>query len=207
MDTPEPAESSGRGGIFTGAVNAVGGAASAVVGAAGAAGGAVVGAAGAAGGAAYGAASAVAGAAGTAGGAVFDAAATVVGKTEGVVGDIADVAGAAVSDVKDAGSRAVRALALDKRVYKRSKSTIGRKFVNLTDPVVVSQGADFGDMDPSETPVVLRMEICSSGEVKSMQWMAFILTTFAVLATVSGCGLRPVVFLCFVCAIVCVQRS
>ena len=181
MDTPEPAESSGRGGIFTGAVNAVGGAASAVVGAAGAA--------------------------GTAGGAVFDAAATVVGKTEGVVGDIADVAGAAVSDVKDAGSRAVRALALDKRVYKRSKSTIGRKFVNLTDPVVVSQGADFGDMDPSETPVVLRMEICSSGEVKSMQWMAFILTTFAVLATVSGCGLRPVVFLCFVCAIVCVQRS
>ena len=58
---------------------------------------------------------------------------------------------------------------------------------DLFSPEVVSEkGGDFGgSLDTTAEPVILRIEIASSGEVKAMRLLTWIITLFAVLITVS----------------------
>lgn len=122
------------------------------------------------------------------------AATAVIGTAEAAAENIADVATGMTGNAADLGRKIAHGAG---RKLRRTTSIVGnqyaRRFADRLSPVVEGMGGDFGDGDdddPEARIVVLRVEIASSAEVKVIQWINYILTLFALLATVGPAGLQ-----------------
>jgi len=71
------------------------------------------------------------------------------------------------------------------RPFYRAAKTLKRRYGIVISPDVVGQGGDFGNLAPGQDPVILRVEVANSSDVKAMRWFAWIVALFAVGATVS----------------------
>ena len=133
----------------------------------------------------------------TAGQAVQDAADTVYSATGAAVTTIADGAYGAAAGVVHAAGTASTAVTgptkedtgagkKTKRPLMRAALTMANRYKKAVSPVVLGQGGDFAQsLEPDQEAVVLRIEIASSAEVKTMRWVAWIASAFCLAATVS----------------------
>ncbi|KAL4541920.1 hypothetical protein Ndes2526B_g06415 [Nannochloris sp. 'desiccata'] len=104
------------------------------------------------------------------------AAASEVGGT--VAGATHSAAGVAARPFKN--SPAAKKAA---RPILRAASTFKRRYGNVISPAVVGQGGDFGKLAPGQDPVILRIEVANSSDVKTMRRFSWIVAFFAIGAT------------------------
>ena len=113
---------------------------------------------------------------------------SVAAAATGVGGTVADAthsaAGAAARPFKN--SPAAQQAA---RPFVRAASTFKRRYENAISPAVVGQGGDFGKLAPGQEPVILRIEVANSSDVKTMRRFSWIVALFAIGATVSTINL------------------
>lgn len=68
--------------------------------------------------------------------------------------------------------------------FMRAAGTFKRRYDNAISPAVVGQGGDFGTLAPGQEPVILRIEVANSSDVKTMRYLAWLVALFALAATV-----------------------
>lgn len=139
-------------------------------------------------GTAYHAASTAIGIAESAAGTVLAAAGNVentVFSTVQTTGEtLVDSAGNVAHDMKNVG---VKAGQQGQRHLARATNTLRRRagvVASSISPIVNGQGADFGDLDPTKEPVILRIEIAQSSEAKLMTAVSWLMSLFAIAALV-----------------------
>jgi hypothetical protein len=114
-------------------------------------------------------------------GEAIDHVATAAGEVGGKVGDATHAAaGAAARPFQNSPAAQTAA-----RPFLRAASTFKRRYGNAMSPAVVGQGGDFGNLAPGQDPVILRIEVANSSDVKTMRRLSWIIALFALGATVS----------------------
>jgi hypothetical protein len=112
----------------------------------------------------------------------IDSVATAATDVGGTVADAThSAAGAAARPFKN--SPAAQKAA---KPFLRAASTFKRRYEDVISPAVVGQGGDFGKLAPGQDPVILRIEVANSSDVKTMRGLSWIVSLFALGATVSA---------------------
>jgi hypothetical protein len=133
---------------------------------------------------AQGARNAVSSAVGTAMDATGNAIDHAAAAATGVGGTVADATNSAAGVAARPFENSPAAKKAAKPIVRAAK-TIKRRYGNVVSPAVVGQGGDFGSLAAGQDPVILRIEVADSSDVKTMRRFSYIVAIFAILATVS----------------------